>query len=391
MQQTPQPRLRKSALIAGGVVIIGIGAAILYGPGLIPLPTLPDLPTPAPAVEVVQLPDEFSRRSTVYGKEAPKKPVEAWEPPVVAQQTRGIEGAVAPVSPAEEKGLLRQINPFDGVMHLPPSSPEPVVPPREGPSRKETAPAAGKTTPKPKRWEALAKPTAASKDTTETTQVVDTSRTQPTSQASNLITPAEWAIPIDPLHTIYESMTLNGRLLQAIHSDTPGQFLIELTTPVFDKFGYDVTILPKGTLVIAYQDGKPDHGSTRLRIRLKQLELPSGEVVRLSATVGDEDGSNGLSGKVNGHYGKLFLATALSALINIGVRTAVGTPGQNQFFQNPTQEAARDIGSDVQQSAKGIVDRELRIPPTITRKALTFCLIKLEQNIQFNRPPLVAK
>ena len=122
-----------------------------------------------------------------------------------------------------------------------------------------------------------------------------------------------------------------------------------------------------------------------------QLELPSGEVIALAGNIGEEDGSNGLTGKVNNHYGKLLLATGISAVLNIGVRSAAGTPGANQFFRNPIQDAAQDLGQGVQQEAQRAVDRELRVPPTIERKALTFCTINLLENIQFNRPPLVAR
>ena len=99
----------------------------------------------------------------------------------------------------------------------------------------------------------------------------------------------------------------------------------------------------------------------------------------------------GLTGKVNNHYGKLLLATGISAIVNIGVRSAVGTPGANQFFRSPIQDAAQDVGQGVQQEAQKAVDRELRVPPTISREADTFCTINLLENIQFNRPPHVAR
>ena len=187
--------------------------------------------------------------------------------------------------------------------------------------------------------------------------------------AQGLIQPARWAIPANPLRTIYRSQTLTGQLLQAIHSEIPGQLKIILTTPVLDKFGYDTTILPRGTLVIAQQVGQPQYANTRLNVSIEQLELPSGEVVGLRATVGEEDGSTGLKGKVNNHYGKLLLATGVSAILNIGVRSAAGTPGANQFFRNPLQEAAQDVGQGVQQEAQRVVDRELRVPPTISRES----------------------
>ena len=160
---------------------------------------------------------------------------------------------------------------------------------------------------------------------------------------------------------------------------------------MLDKFGYDTTILPVKTLAIARQVGQPAYGNKRLHISLDQLELPSGEVIALNASIGEEDGSNGLTGKVNNHYGKLLLATGISAILNIGVRSAVGTPGANQFFRSPIQDAAQDVGQGVQQEAQKAVDRELRVPPTISRKADTFCTINLLENIQFNRPPHVAR
>jgi hypothetical protein len=184
-------------------------------------------------------------------------------------------------------------------------------------------------------------------------------------EAQDLIHHAKWASPAQPLVTIYRSQTLAGRLLQAVNSDIPGQLKIQLTTPVLDKFGYDTTILPKETLAIASQEGKPQHGTARLALKLEQLELPSGEVVNLKATVGDQDGANGMAGKVNGHYGKLLLAA--------------GTP--SGFYQNPAQEAARDVGQSVQRDAQSVVDRELRVPPTITIPAGTICTINLGENI----------
>jgi type IV secretion system protein TrbI len=211
------------------------------------------------------------------------------------------------------------------------------------------------------------------------------------SDAQDLIHAARWAIPANPLKTIYRSQTLTGRLLQAVNSDIPGQVKVQLTTPLLDRFGYDTTILPRDTLVIASQEGRPQYGTARLGLKLEQLELPSGEVIALQAMVGDEAGTNGLAGKANNHMGKVILATGLSALLNIGARTAAGTPGPGQYFQNPLQQGVADLSQSVQRDAQSVIDRELRIPPTITIPAGTFCTISLLENIQLNRPPLVAR
>ena len=119
-------------------------------------------------------------------------------------------------------------------------------------------------------------------------------KASPARTGATLIQPARWAIPADPLKTIYRSQTLTCRLLQAINSEIPGQLKLETTTPILDKFGYDTVILPTKTLVIARQVGQPQYGNKRLHVSLDQLELPSGEVVALNANIGEEDGSNGL-------------------------------------------------------------------------------------------------
>jgi len=213
-----------------------------------------------------------------------------------------------------------------------------------------------------------------------------------TGAAQNLIQPARWAIPAQPLKTIYRSQTLTGRLLQAVNSDIPGgQVKMQLTTPVLDRFGYDTVILPKDTLIIASQDTAVRYGTTRLGLKIEQLELPSGEVIAVQAMVGDQSGANGVPGKVNNHLGKVILATGLSAILNIGVRTATGTPGAGQFFQNPIQQTGADIGQAVQRDTQSIIDRELRVPPTVTIPAGTFCTINLTENITFARPPVMAR
>lgn len=210
-------------------------------------------------------------------------------------------------------------------------------------------------------------------------------------RSTGLIQPARWEIPAQPHKTIYRSQVLAGQLLHALQSDLPGQFTIRLTIPVLDKFLGETVILPMGTLVIAMQEATPVYGNTRIKVTLEQVELPSGAVVQLKGSIGEEDGSQGLAGKVNNHYGKLLLATGISAVVNIGAKSVVGTPGPQQFFPNPIQGAAADIGASVQQETQKTVDRELRVPPTITRKPLTFCTIHLQENIQFNRPPVVVK
>jgi len=212
-----------------------------------------------------------------------------------------------------------------------------------------------------------------------------------TGTAASLIKPATWAKPKYALRTLYRSQALAGRTLDEINSSIPGQVRIELTIPVFDKFGKDVEILPKGAVLIAVQEGIPEFGQSRLPFKLEQIELPTSEVISLKAAVGSEQGANGITGKVNRHIPSILLATGINMLVNIGAKSLAGQPGQGYYFQNPAQSAVADAGQSLQQDTKSIVDKTLRIPPTITIRAGTNVSVNLSENVTFSRSPLVVK
>ena len=214
----------------------------------------------------------------------------------------------------------------------------------------------------------------------------------PGSAAQGLIQPARWAIPAEPLRTIYRSQTLHGQLLQAVHSDIPGQVKINLIVPVLDKFGYDTVILPSGHADHCRAGGHASPTGRRgWRSSSNNWSCPAAKWSSCGPRWAMTPAATGMKGKVNNHYGKLILGTGLSALLNIGVKTAVGTPGKNEFFRDPLQEAAEDVGQAVQRAATDMISRELQVRPTITIPAGTLCTLSLQENMQFNRVPLVAR
>jgi len=208
-------------------------------------------------------------------------------------------------------------------------------------------------------------------------------------EAQDLIHRAKWAIPEMPLRTIYKSQTLAGRLQNSLSSDIPGIAKIELTIPLYDKFGYSHMILDKGTLVIAKQEGRPEYGNTRLKVVIDQLELVTGEVVKLQAVTEDAEGKTGLTGRVNNHVAKLIGATLINAAISLGSNSLAGTP--SGFYQNPAQQAARETSQSVSNDIRSITSQQLKVPPTIDIPAGIPVLIQLDENVQFNYPAVVAR
>ena len=92
-ESLPQPRLRVSVLVVGGLLLVGFGALVVYGPGMIPWPELPALPSSEPQVEVVQLPEEFS-------KPLPRAVVQPVAAPIVATEPTE-PGTLPPGGPAD--------------------------------------------------------------------------------------------------------------------------------------------------------------------------------------------------------------------------------------------------------------------------------------------------
>lgn len=377
MNESPQPQIRWWVIVLAVLVLGGVLYALIAAPRWITsaLPSLPKGREEAPPAEIMRLPEEFTK--TIQPKPSPAPEVSPGPAPPPAEPSyppRQDMGTIMVPVPPVRQGILEMVNPFKGATppapHQASPSPTPAVAP---------APAAP-----PKRWSMLAQGTRQSE-----TKTVEAGKPPLPSEAQGLIQPARWAIPQAPLLTLYRSQVIPVRLLTALNSDLPGQSVFETTVPVFDKFHQGVTIIEKGSLLVAHQEGKPDYGQSRVSMKLDQLELPTGEIVALQAVVGDSHGANGLSGKVNNHYTKLLLATGISALLNIGARSAAGTPTGYQY--NPAQDAAREIGSSVQRDAQGIVDKQLKVPPTITAPVGTIGTIQLQENVQFNRPPMVTK
>jgi Bacterial conjugation TrbI-like protein len=218
-------------------------------------------------------------------------------------------------------------------------------------------------------------------------------------EVQDIIRPAKWAIPAQPLKTIYRSMRMTGVLLDSINTDIPSNTIrIELTEDLKDKFSYDQTILARKTIVIAQQVGKAEFGQKRVPLKIEQFEPPTGEVLKVEGGIGDKDGAAGVPGKVNGHLPELLLAAGINAVMNLGLGYATGTPGAGQFYQDPAQRAAQDAGQSVARDVNEYTRQVLKRSPTIDvdahpkkAKDIPIVTIFLTENLQLNHAPVVAK
>jgi type IV secretion system protein VirB10 len=206
---------------------------------------------------------------------------------------------------------------------------------------------------------------------------------------SPLVQEASWAQLAHPVYALYRTQTIHGMLTHNVDSDIPGQIHILVTRPVFDELGQGVTIIPQLSKLLAVQAGKTTYGTRRLDVSIEEIQFPDKTLVRLAkAKLADQSGAVGGAGTVDNHLGRVILGAGLSALLSVGARSAGGS--SNSFQPSVEQEVSRDIAGSINQSGQQIVRQQLSIGPTITLAAGDPVTIQLQENISFQKPPVIV-
>jgi type IV secretion system protein VirB10 len=204
-------------------------------------------------------------------------------------------------------------------------------------------------------------------------------------KAGSLIKAAQWEKPADTTKVWYLSQAVSGQLAERVVSSIPGLVKIRVTRALEDKDLRGVVLIPQHSLIVAAQVGKPEFGTARLALDIKQIELSDGSILSLKGTVGDQTGATGVAGHVDNHVGRVLLGATLSALLSVGTRLPTGnTTG---FVPTIGQDVTQNLSQDVSQTGRQIVKRELDVAPTLTLEAGTPVLIHPNDNISFAHGP----
>lgn len=396
--QAPLPQTQRRSGRKVGLVALALGSLLLLGLYLTLTARQRQREAPRPpakpsAYEVTGTPDasatlemqkDYTKRLQWNPEPPPPpKPVQAALPPPPVERPPPM-----PMFPSvmQAAPLLPPLPPAPAP--LPPVLP-PVQPPQkavevvQAPTPKEKEPK------KPTSWMTgalhLAKPPFEAKDAPK-----EKGERKEEKAGGSLIHQAKWERSADPARVLYRSQTIQGILLHEVNSDLPGQVRIMVTRPVQDKFGQGVTLIDQHTIMLGEQQGKTSYGVSRLDVSIVELEYPDGTLVDLTkAKLTDKSGAVGGAGKVNNHLGQLGIAAILSTVLNVGSRSIAGN--QSGFAPTLEQETARDIGTSINRSGQSIVDRELKVAPTITIAAGTPVAVQLQQNLSFSKPPKIVR
>jgi type IV secretion system protein TrbI len=151
-------------------------------------------------------------------------------------------------------------------------------------------------------------------------------------------------------------------LITGIRSDLPGQVTAQVTEHVYDSPTGRYLLIPQGAKLIGLYDSQISFGQDRLLLVWTRLIMPNGRSIVLERQPGaDTQGFAGLEDEVDQHWGRLFMAAALSTLLGVG--SELGATNND----NSIVAALRRGSSDsLNQTGQQVVRRNLNIQPTLT-------------------------
>ena len=163
-------------------------------------------------------------------------------------------------------------------------------------------------------------------------------------------------------YIVQAGSVIPAALLTGIRSDLPGQVTGQVTENVYDSPTGRYLLVPQGSKLIGIYDSQVSFGQSRVLLVWTRLVFPNGRSIVLERQSGaDAEGYAGLEDQVDYHWGRLFMAAALSTLLGVGSELGAGNT------DNDIVRALRRGSSDtLNQTGQQVVRRNLNIQPTLT-------------------------
>ncbi|MGA7291125.1 MAG: TrbI/VirB10 family protein [Terriglobales bacterium] len=167
-------------------------------------------------------------------------------------------------------------------------------------------------------------------------------------------------------YLVYEGSVLDTVLMNRLDGDAVGPVKVLVSNPLYSHDRQHV-LIPEGTVVLgeAKKIGAAGFGQQRrMAVAFHRLIMPDGYSVDLDQFHGlDQIGEEGLKDKVNNHYLEIF---GTSIALGVVAGASEITQGGGTITASGSQAFTNGTAASVSQSATGILDRFLQIPPTIT-------------------------
>ena len=119
---------------------------------------------------------------------------------------------------------------------------------------------------------------------------------------------------------------------------------------------------PQGSKLVGAYDSQISFGQDRVLLVWTRLILPNGRSIVLERQPGaDTQGFAGLEDEVDHHWGRLFMAAALSTLLGVG--SELGATNNDNAIVTALRRGSTD---SLNQTGQQVVRRNLNIQPTLT-------------------------
>lgn len=178
--------------------------------------------------------------------------------------------------------------------------------------------------------------------------------------ATRIESGARITAPSSP-HVLQAGSVIPAALITGIRSDLPGQVTAQVTQNVYDSPTGRILLIPQGARLIGEYDSQIADGQNRVLLVWERLILPGGLSIALDRQPGaDPSGRAGLADRTDHHWGGVLRAALVSTLLGIGAEAGSGRDDDLlRALRNGTQDS-------VSQAGQRIVEREMKVPPTLT-------------------------
>lgn len=168
--------------------------------------------------------------------------------------------------------------------------------------------------------------------------------------------------PVSP-YILNAGSVIKCQLITGIISEISGWITAQVSQNVYNSVDGKFLLIPCGSKLLGRYNNDILFHQSRLKIVFERIIMPDGSYIQLDNMPGiSSNGYTGVSDKVNYHFDKLFTAAILSSVLSVAVRKSQGDVGDNPTI---AQETAGEMANDIGSTGRTIVDRQLRVPPTI--------------------------
>lgn len=163
-------------------------------------------------------------------------------------------------------------------------------------------------------------------------------------------------------YVVQAGAVIPAALITGIRSDLPGQVTAQVTEHVYDSPTGRYLLIPQGAKLIGLYDSQISFGQDRVLLVWTRLIMPNGRSIVLERQPGaDTQGFAGLEDEVDQHWGRLFMAAALSTLLGVG--SELGATNNDNSIVTALRRGSSD---SLNQTGQQVVRRNLNIQPTLT-------------------------